>query len=106
MRFSHNPLANSLKQFEERQVKGTLKQRAEMEPILMKATAAHMMWELDKGIVPNVPVACVASSAAADVNDTVTNDTNTFYSNFYPDLSCVFMTAELVDSQPTASLIC
>ena len=93
-KFKPHPLARSLMQFEERLGKGTLKRRADVEEPLINASHSHLMWRVDRGL------AFDASAAVSD--DTVTNETNIFYSNFYPDLSCVFMTAELVDSQPAA----
>ncbi len=90
----HHPLADTLKQFEERRDQGTLKRQS----TLMKASAAHMMWQLDRG------VANVASAVSLTDDVTVTNHSNVFNSNFYPDLSFVFMTAELVNSQPAAYL--
>ncbi len=42
-----------------------------------------------------------ASAAVSD--DTVINDTNIFYLNFYTDLSSAFMTAELVKSPRSLS---
>ena len=96
-RFAYHPLAPSLQQHEERKAHGTLDRRADVEGPLMNASAAHMMWNLDRGVA-NLPDAAVVSDA------TVNNDANIFYLNFYPDLSCAFKTAELVDSQPAAYL--
>ena len=81
--FKEHPFALPLKQFEDRRDKGTLKRRADVEENLMRASAANMDWQLDRGL------AIDASAAVSDA--TVNNDTNIFYSNFYPDMSCAFM---------------
>ena len=94
--FRGHPFESTLEQFEARERAGTLKRRADVEEPLMRASAANMSWRLDRGL------AIDASAAVSDA--TVNNDTNIFYSNFYPDLSCAFVTAELVDSQPATYL--
>ncbi len=96
--FEHHPLSRTLNQFEDRKAKHTLKRLAKVEPTLLTASKAHMKWQHDKGI------ANVASVARPADNACVNNDSNIFYSNFYPNLSSVFITAELVDSQPAAYL--